>query len=261
MGAKRGDPPPPNVLDLGNGEALVIGTAADFAAAAAWLKRHYPGGPQGDRCGPAQGPVVNMTVRWLSKPGVLWALYDAPDVPAHLLATLIVVAHTDQDGQGSYLSANSIAELTRKTESQAKRNLKELEKLKLIRRGNQRLVAHIRPDRRPVVYNLAMPRGSTDATSSRGSTDATSRAKGVAPTPERGSTEGQNGVAPALPEEFPKNSGKGEPPARVAGAGDGTPQDQTPPLAADREPVDVAAEIARTKAHLARLNGHRTVTP
>jgi hypothetical protein len=37
----HGDPPP-SCLDLGNGEALTIGTAADFRAAAEWLARNYP---------------------------------------------------------------------------------------------------------------------------------------------------------------------------------------------------------------------------
>jgi hypothetical protein len=120
--------------------------------------------------------------RWLSKPAVLWAVYEAPDVPSHLLATLMVVAmHTGSDGTGAYISASTVATLTRKTESQAKRDLRKLEGLKLIRRGNQRLVAHIRPDRRPVVYDLPMPeRGSTDATPYNG--------HGVARRPERGST-------------------------------------------------------------------------
>jgi hypothetical protein len=61
-------------------------------------------------------------------------------------------------------------------------------------------------------------------------------------------------------EEFLKNSGKGAPLAPDGGAGDDAPQTQTPPPAADREPVDVAAEIAKTKAFLATLNG-RKVTP
>lgn len=151
---------------------------------------------------------MNGDGRWLSRAAILWALYEAADVPAHLLSTLIAVAaHTGNDGQGAYISAGTVGQLTRKTESQAKRNLRELEKLGHISRGNQRLVAHIRADRRPIVYDVPMPeRGSADATSSRGSTHATPQAHGVAPTPSRGSTEGPHGVAPVLPEEFLKNS-------------------------------------------------------
>ena len=54
--------PPPGCLDLGNGEVLCIGTAADLAAAAEWLRRNYPAGPVGERYGPVSGPVLNMKI-------------------------------------------------------------------------------------------------------------------------------------------------------------------------------------------------------
>ena len=140
--------------------------------------------------------------RWLGKAAVLWVLYEAPDVPAHLLATLLAVAaHAGPDGKGAYISVSTVAELTRKTESQARRDLHALEKLKLLHRGNQRLTAHIRPDRRPVVYDLPVPeRGSTHA-------------------PPRG-----NGVAPVRQEEFLKNSGRRAPRARAEGADASAPE-------------------------------------
>lgn len=37
--------PPPRCLDLGGGEVMVYGTAADFREAADYLRRHYPDGP------------------------------------------------------------------------------------------------------------------------------------------------------------------------------------------------------------------------
>ncbi|MGO9780043.1 MAG: hypothetical protein ACLPQY_09795 [Streptosporangiaceae bacterium] len=52
--------PPPRCLDLGNGEAIVIGTATDMRAAAEYLSRTYPDGTQGERYGPVNGPVLNM---------------------------------------------------------------------------------------------------------------------------------------------------------------------------------------------------------
>lgn len=166
---------------------------------------------------------MNSNGRWLSKAAVLWVLYEAEDVPAHLLATLIAIAaSTDSNGKGAYISAATVAMLTRKTESQAKRDLRALEDKKLLLRGNQRIVAHIRSDRRPVVYDVAMPeRGSADATSStpRGSADATSSdGHGVASTPARGSTHAPHGVAPVLPEEIPNRSRKGARRASAKGA-------------------------------------------
>ena len=35
-------PPPGCIIDLGNGEAIVFGTADDHLAAAEYLARHYP---------------------------------------------------------------------------------------------------------------------------------------------------------------------------------------------------------------------------
>jgi hypothetical protein len=54
---------PPGCVDLGNGEVLVFGTAADHRAAAAWLRERYPDGATGPRADPMHGPVLNMT--WL----------------------------------------------------------------------------------------------------------------------------------------------------------------------------------------------------
>ena len=153
-----------------------------------------------------------MSNTWISKPAVLWVLYEAEDVPARLLSTLLVVAvYTDSSGKGAYVSASTVAQLTRKTERQAKRDLHELEELKLIRRGNQKLVAHIRPDRRPVVYNLPMAkRGDTHDTPSRDDTHDTPQPNGVTHRAERGDIQSQNGVSPMSPKEVQKTSGVGE---------------------------------------------------
>jgi hypothetical protein len=139
--------------------------------------------------------------RWVSKAAVAWVLYEAEDVPAHLLATLLAVAaSTSEDGTGAWISAGTVAQLTRKTERNAKRDLAALRKLGLIMPGNQRLVAHIRADRRPFVYDLPMPRGGAHVTPSTG--------YGVAYTPARGGAESPNGVAHTSPKESLKNSGR-----------------------------------------------------
>lgn len=149
--------------------------------------------------------------RWLSKPAVLWALDDAQGVPSHLVSTLVAVArYAGADGKGAHPSALTIAGHTRKSESQAKRDLAKLEELKLLKRGNQRAVAYIRADRRPTVYDLAMPRGSTH--------DTPSGSNGVAPMHGRGSTHASNGVAQVLPEEVLKTSGHGAAPGGGAAA-------------------------------------------
>jgi len=172
-----------------------------------------------------------MTGKWLSKAAVLWVLDEAPGLPSRLVSTLAAVArYAGEDGTGAHPSATTIAFHTRKSESQAKRDLAELENLKLISRGNQGIVAYIRADRRPVVYDLAMPRGSTHDTPSNG--------HGVAPMHARGSTHASNGVAPVLPEEFLKNSGTGDR-ASANGAG---------PRHGRRKPCDTSADTRHSNA-------------
>jgi hypothetical protein len=96
---------------------------------------------------------------------VLWVLYEAPDVPPRLLSTLLVFASfAGADGKGSHPSVSAVAMLTRKSERQARYDIARLVELKLLVPGDQRAVARIRADRRPVVYDLPMPRGAPDCT-------------------------------------------------------------------------------------------------
>ena len=155
---------------------------------------------------------MNGGGRWLSKPAIVWALYEAPDVPARLVSTLVAVAvYADADGCGAYPSGATVAMLTRKSESQAKRDIAELEKLGLLLPGDWRIVKDIRADRRPKVYDLPMPRGASERPPSRGSRGASGY--------RTGRIGEQNGGHPDAPEEFLKNSGKGAPSARAGGAG------------------------------------------
>ncbi|GIH63987.1 hypothetical protein [Microbispora siamensis] len=96
---------------------------------------------------------------WLSLPGVLWAINAAPDVPASALATLIGLAkHTDENGLGAYPSKDHLAWYARKSPKQVKRDLEVLLQRDLIRLGDQNLTKHLRGDKRPTVYDLAMER-------------------------------------------------------------------------------------------------------
>jgi hypothetical protein len=143
-----------------------------------------------------------MSGRWLSKPAVLWVLYDAGNIPAHLLSTLIVFAvHAGTDGRGAHPSAATVAALTRKGERRAKRDIGELAKLGLLMPGDSRIVAHIRPDRRPAVYDLPMSRGGPQDTPLNG--------HGVVHRTARGGREVPNGVVHRTPEEVLNRTGIG----------------------------------------------------
>ena len=152
--------------------------------------------------------------KWLGKTAVLWALHDAPGVPARLVSTLIAVAaYADSDGRGAYPSGATIAAITRKSESQAKRDIAELEKLGLLRPGDERIVKDIRPDRRPKIYDLPLDisRGASGRTPVAESRGASERPPPTGPRGASGYRTGriqlQNGGRPDAPEEFLKNSG------------------------------------------------------
>lgn len=93
----------------------------------------------------------------MSVEAIAWALNHAPDLPPSLLGTLIGLAnHAHADGTGAYPTQGTLAWYTRKDERQVRRDLKKLQDLKLIERGDQRMVAHIPRDERPVVYTLCV---------------------------------------------------------------------------------------------------------
>lgn len=158
----------------------------------------------------------------MSFQAVTWAIEDAPDVPPHLVATLIGLAnHADRDGSGAYPSQDTLTHYNRKTARQTKRDLDDLQSRGLIRLGDQRFVAHLRPDRRPLVWDLAL-----DRTRPRGDTDDTPPGHGVTYRAPRGDTHGQNGVTPTSPK--PKEEPKEEPLEPLVNAAASTPTDDEP---------------------------------
>ncbi|MEV4492725.1 helix-turn-helix domain-containing protein [Micromonospora coxensis] len=95
----------------------------------------------------------------LSIEAVAWALNDAPDVPPSCLAVLIGLAnHAHANGRAAYPSRDRLAHYARKSVRAVANDIRELERLGLIRRGDQRHVSHIPTDRRPVVWDLALER-------------------------------------------------------------------------------------------------------
>ena len=143
-----------------------------------------------------------MSGRWFNRHAVEWVLYEAGDVPPHLLAAYMAVASfTGPDGKGAHPSTATVALLIRKADRNAKKDISELKRLKLLLPGDERLVSHIRADRRPNVYDLPMPRGVADVTPWR--------LNGVTQGTARGDAEGPDGVTQASPKKDLKRSGKG----------------------------------------------------
>ena len=88
-----------------------------------------------------------------------WALRDAPvggDMTARMLL-MVLAEFANPDGRGAYPSVETMSKLMRKSERTVRANLAKLEDMGVIRRGDQRLVDHLRGGYRPVVWDLAMP--------------------------------------------------------------------------------------------------------
>lgn len=117
----------------------------------------------------------------MSVQAITWVLEDAPGLPPHLVGVMIGLAnHADRDGRGAYPSQALLSKYARKSERSVRRDLTELEEVvKLIWRGDQRLVQHLRADERPVVWDLAMPLRTDESggthTSPRGGTYTSAR--------------------------------------------------------------------------------------
>jgi hypothetical protein len=176
-----------------------------------------------------------VTGQWLSKPAVLWAMDKAPGVPPELVSTLVVYArYADEQGRGSYPLAATVAARTRKTVSQARKNAAALERLGLLLPGDPDLVKDIRADRRPKVYDLAMPRDATgraqhtpSASTGRAQHTPSGEPRGASGT-STGRVQHLHDYAHTRPEEFLKNSGTAR--------GVGTSADAPPPRAQTRKP-------------------------
>ncbi|MEU4155655.1 hypothetical protein [Actinoplanes sp. NPDC026670] len=95
----------------------------------------------------------------MSIEALAWALEQAPDVAPHELPTLIGLAnHAHADGTAAYPAVPKLAGYARKGDRAVQRDLASLLEKGVIRLGDQRHVAHIPADRRPVVYDLALER-------------------------------------------------------------------------------------------------------
>lgn len=93
----------------------------------------------------------------MSSEAVSWALNSARTGPISPDARLVLVSLADYahpDGTGAFPSVATLAARLGVTERSVRRGLATLAERGLIRRGDQALVSHYRPDRRPVVWEL-----------------------------------------------------------------------------------------------------------
>jgi hypothetical protein len=123
----------------------------------------------------------------MSLRATLWALDEAVTEDARQVLVLIALAdHADDNGRGCWPAVTTIAKRARCSPRTVHRMLRELEAQGLVRRGDQSKTAGIRPDRRPVVYDLVMP--------ARGDILTPRKAHEVSSGTERGDMQSISGV-------------------------------------------------------------------
>lgn len=115
---------------------------------------------------------------------MVWALKEAP-VPNDPVAHLVLIAYADHaqdDGTAAWPSVAKVAGYARCTPRTVQTKLRLLIGWGLMRHGDQRLVAHLPANRRPVVYDLVMDTDSTPASAdgSQAPADALGEAAGQA---------------------------------------------------------------------------------
>ncbi|MFJ2676349.1 hypothetical protein [Streptomyces sp. NPDC087525] len=122
----------------------------------------------------------------MSSEAMKWAIENAPPMPSQLVPVLTGLAHhADSKGRGSFPSVPRLAAYACKAPRQVRRDLRQLEDLKLIREGDQSKAAHLPADKRPTVYDLVMERvvpggrvGADDQTRASARSLASSRERG-----------------------------------------------------------------------------------
>lgn len=88
----------------------------------------------------------------------LWAEEDAPVADVEEWATLMSLSkRADPDGCNAYQSYPTIAERAKIDAKTVYRRCKEMERRGILKRGDQRAVAHIPADQRPVVWDIQIP--------------------------------------------------------------------------------------------------------
>jgi DNA-binding Lrp family transcriptional regulator len=125
---------------------------------------------------------------------MVWALKSAPVADAQEHLVLIGLAdHAAGDGSAAYPSKATLAEYARCSVRTVHNKLRRMEEAGIIVRGNQAIVAHIRADRRPVVYDLDI-HGVNQVPVAHGVNDVPPVVDGVHERDARGEQPGSHGV-------------------------------------------------------------------
>jgi len=177
----------------------------------------------------------------LSLEATNWVLNDATGLPSHAFAVLMGLAnHANPEGKGAFTAQGTLGHYARKTDRQVRRDLQELEAIGLIRRGDQRLVAHLPRDKRPVVWDLAMERRMPDWHFGKGDPEGTGEPGQEAERPDVD-------VPPDVEDRAPR-SGRRSPRGRTRPDADDRPDAHDRTQEAERPDVDVLQTVLEPEA-------------
>lgn len=130
----------------------------------------------------------------MSIQAVAWAIEQQEVIEPNVRLVLICLANCcgSPTGENAFPAIARLCRDSGLSESTVRRCLKQLEKASMIMRGNQAIAAAYidRLDRRPVVYDLLMPRGVTQTPR---------KANGVSNDPERGVNQTGTGCQSLTP--------------------------------------------------------------
>lgn len=94
----------------------------------------------------------------MSHDAIQWAIHAAPTATTAEFAVVVALGEkAGPDGCGAFPSRSWLAERTKLDPKAVQRNLAELERRGVITSGDQRRAEYIRADRRPHVWDLAIP--------------------------------------------------------------------------------------------------------
>lgn len=184
----------------------------------------------------------------MSLRAILWALNDAPvDDPTDALILTALAERAGEDGTAAWPAISEVAYRARCSVRTVHRRLPTLIEQGVLTLGDQRLVEHLRRDRRPVVYdlNLALVRG--DSLTPRD-------ADGVTPEAGRGDTGDADGVTPVS--DKPSMNPTDEP-SLFGETAPAVPQDETRPESRTRRVNRLARHICDASEAMKARGFHR----
>lgn len=137
----------------------------------------------------------------MSLKAMVWALDSARvDDPGQLLVLIALAERADEEGRNAWPGKAWLAERGRCSTRTVQRHLQALRARGLIVEGDQRLVDHLRPDRRPTVYDLVIARGDNLTPRPDACGKPADEETPLTPRePERGDTDDTNGETTVSP--------------------------------------------------------------